>query len=153
MSVELKKSSVSDTEYESDHESENPRKTITYSKSVKILNNKQELMKEIRIYVGADCWGVYTQEQKSEDMEMDNKHVYFDTIARLVNNCITTSVEEDKVREELYTENSPLMEEVISKMDNGEILTVVMFGNQTFGDVSFFKVNNAYVCTVSRKDV
>jgi len=135
---------------------------ITYSKYTEVITSVSELKKIVRDYIGADCWGCYTQKKKKWHWatdEVNDKCVYFDLIELENINGKDSEEEEkeekrqEKVREKLYSDHdNEVMDEVVTKIDNGEILTIVMFYDQNYGDVSFFKVGENYVWTCIKQD-
>lgn len=114
------------------------------SKFVQIINSENELKQHIAGFVGADCWGCYIQknwENGADRYDINEKYVYYDSF----NN-------KDENREKLYTVDSDLMQEIVDKINNNEILTLVLFSDQSYGDVSFFKVDDKYILTRFRSD-
>jgi hypothetical protein len=147
---------------------------FTISKYFQVMISESKLKEEIRGITSSDCWGAYTQKQWVNEYGGDgeginDKYVYFDTIAldlpypsyfNLNPNAMESEKEkyteylrQESIREKLCTDvANELMDEVVAKINNGEILTLVMFENQAYGDVSFFKVGDNYVWTRTKQD-
>lgn len=141
---------------------------LTYTKYFQLID-KSKVREEIVGFVGADCWGVYMQKQNVNWLEHgcggatcatcdSEKIVYFDTIALDDKNKELMKLKQQlkqqnyRIRDELCLVNSKTMNDVIEKMNDGYVLTIVMFGDQSAGDISVFKVDHHYVWFLTKKD-
>lgn len=119
--------------------------TITYSKHVSVFEDAKDLKENISDIVGCDCWGAYIQNEMPGDYKVANKHVYFDSIVRSA-----SGGKGDPGRDQFY--DSKFLDELVSLLDKGSILTLVIWGRQNYGDMSFFKAGSVYVMTIVHKD-
>jgi hypothetical protein len=120
------------------------------TKNFKVMTSESELEEEIRWF--ANCWGCYTQNKDGV------RYIYFDSIG--LNGL---SENEKNLKYELHLQivrklykkdNNELRDEIVAKINNGEIFTVVIAGDPIYGDgdVSFFKVGSNYAWTFIKQD-